>query len=184
MYSRLKGPRGIVFLLGFTVNITCGYTSSILPLDAGPYRVHVLPIREIGIDVDAAGLVGGAVRSVIARTAGLQLVEAVARADLYLQIEILEIGAPQDVFVDRALRAPEYTAYVVLRGTVRGSSLKAPWTLTARGTQPFVSPPGSIERLEGLIRRAYQGAAERAGEQLVLALTLRLRAHPETQASY
>lgn len=172
------------FLLGLTVNIACGYTASILPPDKAPYRVHVLPIQEIGVDVDAGGLVGGAVRSVIARTAGLQLVEAVERTDLHLQVEILEIGAPQDIFVDRALRAPEYTAHVILRGTVRGSSFEGPWTLTARGTQPLVSPPGSIERLEGLIRRAYQGAAERASEQLVLALTLRLRAHQETQASY
>jgi hypothetical protein len=147
---------------------SCGY--SFAPRAGAARPIHVAPIAEPGIDVDAAAWVNVAVRHAVARSPSTRLV---AREEAYatLEVEMVNSAAALAPLADPGLRASQYHAVLVLRGKLVDKTGRVLWRSEATGDVPFLSTPGPIETLDGARRRALQRAAEEAADRLIGALT-------------
>lgn len=147
---------------------SCGYTFG---RDLRP--ISVAPIKEPGIDVDAAPLLTAAIRHAVARGPGTRLAGEESGAAL-LQVELLSSTSGLTSFADPAVRAAQYRAVVNVRATLVGANGKTLWQSSViTGEAPYLSTPGAIEKLEGARRRALERAAEDAAERLVASLRWR-----------
>ena len=147
---------------------SCGYSVGSRGLGHEPRRVVVAPVREAGIDIDAAALVSSAVRRAITRTPAASLIAAGSGRST-LDVELIDTQKRLAPMADPGQRAAQYRVTVRLRGKLVSPSGRTLWTSApVDGNAYFVSTPGPIERLDGAGRRALAKAAEEAADRLVL----------------
>lgn len=154
----------------------CGYTTRVTAPDGGDVVVRVPPVKHPGLDPYAPGVVDRALRRAVARAAGLRFADG---ADAAFHVEVVDVRVGLTPFAEPALRAAQYQAVVVLKGTLQGPTGRRTWGSPAvTGTAPYLSTAGRLEALDGAGRRAVAEAAETAARRLVGALVRHLRAKP------
>lgn len=147
---------------------SCGYTLANRAADGSDHAISVPAIREPGIDVDAGASVLRAVRTAVARTPGLRLVQD-GDETYELRVEVLSVDSNLAPFAEPALRAAQYLVRITLRGTVRdvvtGKVLATP---VVQGESRYLSTPGGVETIDGANRRTIERAAIEAADRLML----------------
>ena len=133
-------------------------------------KLAVPPVTEDGVDIDAAALLGGAIRRAVTRHPSADLV-SVPKADARLQITLLDVSGSLAPMADPGLRAAQYRARVTMKAVLIHRDGRTLWrTSRIIGQADYLSVPDDIEALEGRHKTALKEASDSAAEQLMTAL--------------
>ena len=153
-------------LLAFS---SCGYATRPPLLGPSDWQLHLAPIVEEALDLDAGAEVDSALRRHLARRTFIRLEEDAANT---LVVALSEARVQLAARAEPALRAPRYVVKVALKATLVQEDIKPTMShsFVVAGEDEFTAPAGSIEALDGAQRASLARAADEAADRLVNAL--------------